>query len=111
GSDSTENSAASPEQPPAVTRSLKPLPPLKWTMRLMKRSAAGVTVTSMSILLCGGLIARETGVNHAGVFHRTYRDALRLIEIADALGAFFRIDHEGAVLLRNSDIRALRFAC
>src|SRR5271165_4974019 len=116
GAASTENSAASPEQPPGVTDRRRPLPgpPSKRSSRRKNVCAAGVSVMSIAVPSCRPsgprLVARDAGVDDAGVVHRADGDALRHVEVADALGAFLRVDDERPVLLRNRDVRAFGLA-
>jgi hypothetical protein len=61
------------------------------------------------MFISGGLVSGLGSIDHASVVDRTHRDALRIVEVADALGALFRVDEEDAILFVDGDIRAFGF--
>jgi acetylglutamate kinase len=62
------------------------------------------------MFILGSLISGLRSVNHTGVIDRTNRDTLRLVKVANALGALFGIDDEHAIFFINGDVRAFRLA-
>src|SRR6266702_391279 len=51
----------------------------------------------------------DSDLNDAAV-HGTHRDALRVVEMAFAFGAFLGVDHEDAAVLADRDVGTFRFA-
>ena len=109
GSGLTDMSAASPEQPPGLTEGGNPLrAAIGHDHHRMNFAALGVIVKF--ILSSRSLVTGKVGIDHAGIVDRADREALRHVEMADAFGAFLRIDDEGSAFFRDGHIRAFRLA-
>src|SRR6266705_2169819 len=87
GSARTEISAARPEHPPGLTESRKPAPGAPSAITIIRMNFAALGVISKFML-----------------------SSLSLVEMADALSAFRRIDDEGSALFGNGHVRTFRFA-
>ena len=61
--------------------------------------------------LSRNLITGESIIDNTGQIDRANRGALRFVEMPQALGAFFWVDDEYAILFAYRHVRTFRFAC